>query len=503
MSNDHVYNAIIIGAGYSGLGQGAQFARDGIDNFLILEKEDQLGGVWRDNTYPGAACDTQSVIYCFSYFLHLGVSRMYAGREELLGYLNALADEYGLKDYLRTGQHVTSAVWDETDKVWALTTKEGTRYRSRALVPAWGQLGTPNIPNFPGLSTFEGISFHSAEWRHDVDLTGKRVGSIGAAASAVQYVPEVAEVASHLSVFQRSANYILPRNQQVFTEEELASFQRNPETYRQLRKSIHNEREAGFERTRRQTDAAAEGMRLAREHLENHIQDPVLREKFTPDYDFGCKRILRSDDFYPTFNRENVSLVTEGIERITPRGIVTRDGVEHEFDVLVFGTGFQSQAFQAGMEIIGRDGVSLDERWGNAPEAYLGMSVDGFPNMFILYGPNTNLNHHSIVAMIEAQNRYIRQGVDYLGADEQNVLDVTPSTLRTFNVQIQDELSKSAYSSDCSSWYKNEDGKVINNWSGTVAEYHALAAELNLADYGIIGDAEVAAELDLAGYGAS
>lgn len=483
MNNNHIYDAIIIGAGYAGLGQGAQFVQDGVNNFIIMEKSDQIGGVWRDNTYPGAACDTQAVIYCYSYYLNTGVSRMYAGREELLGYLIGLADKFGLQDYLKTGQHITSAVWDDGDKLWIVTNSEGEKHQARVLIPAWGQLGTPSIPDFPGLEGFKGKTFHSAQWDHDVELTGQRVGSIGAAASAVQYVPEVAKVAGQLEVFQRSANYILPRNQQIFTETELAEFESNPDSYRELRKSIHDEREAGFDRTRRQTDAAAEGIAAARSHLESQIEHEELRRKFTPDYDFGCKRILRSDDFYPTFNRENVELVTEGIDRIVENGIVTKDGVLHELDVIIFGTGFKSQDFQGQTEIIGRNGVSLSDRWGNAPEAYLGMAVDSFPNFFILYGPNTNLNHHSIVAMLEAQNRYIRQAVDYLRADPGQVLEVVPSKLREFNVEIQHELQNSAFSSDCSSWYKNEDGKVINNWSGTVAEYHALTAELNPDDF--------------------
>lgn len=354
-----------------------------------------------------------------------------------------------------------------------------------APVPAWGQLGIPNIPVLPGLDTFEGEAFHSVQWRHDLDLSGKKVASIGAAATAVQYIPEVAKVASRLSVFQRSANYIMPRSQQIFSEEQLAEFQRNPASYRNVRKAIHDEREAGFERTRRQTDAAAEGTRLAREHLESVITDPKLREQFTPDYDFGCKRILRSDDFYPTFNRGNVSLVTEGIQRVTPKGIVTADGVEHELDVIIFGTGFKSHAFQGEMRVIGRGGRDISERWGNAPEAFLGMCVDGYPNMFIIYGPNTNLNHHSIVAMIEAQNRYVSQAVRLLREDAELVLDVTPETLKEFNVHIQEQLENSAFSADCSSWYKNADGKVINNWSGTVTEYHDLTRTLDPADYGV------------------
>lgn len=483
MSEQKVYDALIIGAGYAGLGQGAQFVQDGVENFLILEKSDQIGGVWRDNTYPGVACDTQSVIYCYSYFLNTGVSRMYAGGKELLGYLQALAKDFELEQYIRLNQHVVSTVWDEEDALWKVNTSDGVTFYSRVLIPAWGQLGTPSIPNFPGLADFKGKTFHSAQWDHTIDLSGLKVGSIGAAASAVQYVPEVAKVAGHLSVFQRSANYILPRNQKIFSESELAEFASNPDTYRELRQSIHDEREAGFERTRRATDAAAEGMAAAKEHLEEQIQDPILREKFTPDYDFGCKRILRTDDFYPAFNRDNVELVTEGIARITENGIITKDGVEHELDVIVFGTGFKSQAFQGTTEIVGVNGQTLDERWGNAPEAYLGMTVDGFPNLFILYGPNTNLNHHSIVTMLEAQNKYVRQAVELIRDSETKVLEVSAEKLHQFNVEIQDELQKSAFSSDCSSWYKNEDGKVINNWSGTVAEYHHLTESLDMEDF--------------------
>lgn len=485
MTTAHIYDSIIVGAGYGGLGQGAQLTKDGIDNFLILEGDSQLGGVWRDNNYPGAACDTQALIYCYSYFLNLGVSRMFAGRDEMLGYLTALADEFELHEHIKLNQRVSSAEWVEGSKVWKFTTEAGEEFFARSFVGGWGQLSKPKIPNFPGMDEFEGAMFHSAQWDHSQDLSGKRVASIGNAASAVQFVPEVAKVAEQLTVFQRSANYILPRNQIIFSEEELREFHENPDSYRKIRTEIHDVREAGFERTRKGTDLAEEGVQQAMEHLRNQVQDPELVKKLTPTFAFGCKRILRSDEFYPTFNRDNVTLETSGIESFTPKGIRTRDGVEHEFDVIIFGTGFHSQAFQGDLAIIGRNGVDLRDRWGNSPEAYLGMTVDGFPNMFILYGPNTNLNHHSVVAMLEAQDKYISQAVDYLRQDPQHVLDVRPQVLHTFNNEIQKELEESAFSADCSSWYKNEDGKVINNWSGNVAEYHQLTADLELADYGV------------------
>lgn len=481
----HVYDAIIIGAGYGGLGQGAQLRRDGIDDFLILEKGKDLGGVWRDNTYPGAACDTQSMIYCFSYFLHLRVSRMFAGQEELQSYLRDLASEFDLKPRLRLSHMVTDAQWDDTEAVWLLRTEDGAQFHTRALVAAWGQLSSPLIPTFHGATDYEGTSFHSSSWRHDLDLTGKRIASIGAAATAVQYVPEVAKVAAQLSVFQRSANYILPRDQRVFTQQETERFLADPEAFRAIRQDIHDFREAGFERTRLHTSASEEGVRLAMDHLISQVPDPELRAKLVPDYEYGCKRILRSDDFYPALTRDNVELVTEPIAGFSPTGIRTEDGVERDFDVVIYATGFKSQAFQAGMRVTGRNGVTLDRRWGIDPEAYLGITVDGFPNMFLVYGPNTNLNHNSVVTMLEAQHSYISKCVQYLRDLPRRRLEVKRDVLRAFVDRVQEELEGSAYASDCSSWYKNSAGRVINNWSGTVNEYRSITRHFEPSDYGV------------------
>lgn len=485
MTTGHIYDAIIIGAGYGGLGQGAKLRRDGIDDFLILEKGEDLGGVWRDNTYPGAACDTQSVIYCYSYFLHLHVTRMFAGQPELLGYLRDLAEEFGLNERLRLSHAVTESVWDDDEAVWVVRTDRGEQFRARAFIPAWGQLSTPLIPDFPGASDFRGEAFHSARWRHDLDLAGKRVASIGAAATAVQYVPELAAIAATLTVFQRSANYILPRDQKVFTEEETAAFVADPDAYRAVRQDIHEFREAGFERVRLHSAASQEGVCLAMEHLTTQVPDPQLRGKLIPDYEYGCKRVLRSDDFYPALTRTNVELVTEPIAEFTSTGIRTSDGSERDFDVVIYATGFASQAFQAGMRVVGRDGITLDERWGIDPEAHLGITVDGFPNMFLVYGPNTNLNHNSVVTMLEAQHAYISQCVRYLAHGQGRRLEVEHDVLRSFVERVQTELAESAYASDCSSWYKNSAGRVINNWSGTVEEYRELTRCVALTDFGV------------------
>ncbi|GAA5215829.1 flavin-containing monooxygenase [Streptomyces thinghirensis] len=474
--NDHIYDAVIVGAGFGGLGTAAQFARSGRRNFLVLEREADLGGVWRDNTYPGAACDTQSVIYCYSHFPHLTVERMYAGRDELLGYLRALADEYALHDHILLNSGLKSARWDDCAQLWWLRDDHGRTYLARVFVPALGQLGTPKVPSFPGLKEFSGVAFHSARWRHDIALAGKRVASVGAAASAVQYVPEIAAEAAHLVVFQRSANYILPRNQQVFTAQERARHQDDPAVFQELRERIHAEREAGFARTRLGTGEQETGVREALKHLRDQVANPALRRKLTPDHEFGCKRILRSDDYYPALNRPNVTLETSGIEGFTETGIVTHHGKVHDVDVVVFGTGFASQTFVGDIEITGRNGRTLADRWDGVPEAYLGMLVDGFPNLFLDYGPNTNLNHNSVVTMLECQQQFIAEATEQVLSGACGPVEAAAEEVRDFNAGLQAELSRSAFSSDCSSWYKNADGRVVNNWSGTVDEYHRAVA---------------------------
>lgn len=480
-----ILDAVIVGAGYGGLGAAAQLARAGFHDFVILERAPRLGGVWRENTYPGAACDTQSVIYCYSYFPHLDATRMYSEQPELLAYLEALADEFDLFGRIRFDAEVVRAEWKDDGALWEISTRSGAGFRARAFVPAWGQLGTPHVPEFPGIERFEGRAFHSADWDHGIDLAGLSVASIGTAASAVQYVPEVAKEAGYLGVFQRSANYLLPRGQEVFDPERRAGFRERPETFEAMRREIHEMREAGFERVRHASAEQAAGAADAMAHLERQVADPELRARLTPDYEFGCKRILRTDDYYPAMTRDNVELVTERIAEFTPAGIRTADGRERRFDVVIFGTGFRSQAFHAGMEIVGRGGTTLDARWGDAPEAFFGMSVDGFPNMFMVFGPNTNLNHNSIVTMMEVQHEFIVESVRRLRATRDLVLDVRTDAVAAHNDFVQGELQRSAYTADCSSWYKNAAGRVVNNWYGTVEEYRSAVAGIEPASFGL------------------
>lgn len=477
------YDVVILGAGFGGLGMAAQLKQAGIDNFTVFDKSPALGGVWLENSYPGAACDTEAHLYCYSYFPHLRVSRMYADRNELVGYLRRFAAHFELERHLTFNSEVTSAIWDATDAVWRLQVRGSGERTARVFIPAWGQLNTPLTPDFPGLGSFRGEAFHSARWDHTVDLAGKKVISVGSAASAVQYVPEVATIAGSLEVFQRSANWIMPRNQVVFSEEQLDAYEAAPDRFEQSRRYLHDFRENGFQRTRHNTDAQRAGVAQARAHLEAQVPDLELRLRLTPGYEFGCKRILRSDDYYPALMRENVRLVSEGIETILPEGIRTTDGKVHEADVIIFGTGFSSQAFQGDLSVIGASGENLKDRWSEGAEAYLGMSVDGFPNLFMIYGPNTNLNHNSIITMLEIQQSYIVGALEHLLRVPRASAEVREHVLSAYNATLQQEMEGSAFSAECSSWYKNAAGKVINNWSGTVEEYRVLAERWKPSDY--------------------
>ena len=484
------YKVAILGSGFGGLGMAAELLREDLTDFIIFEKLDGVGGVWRTNTYPGAACDTQSHVYCYSYFPHLRASSMYAPGKDMLSYQEQLKDAFGLDKYLRYNSEVVAATWREESADWEIKLRDGAVYTADFFVPAWGQLNAPKTPYWPGQENFKGEQWHSAEWNHDVDLKGKKVISIGSAASAVQYLPVIAEEVAHLDVFQRSANYILPRDEIIFTEEQLDEFEAHPELFEESRRTIYEAREAGFERTRSNTNANKEGAEEAVAYMKSVITDPELQAKLTPEYEFGCKRILRTSAYYPTFLRDNVTLVTEGIDHFTENGIVTTDGVEHEADVIIYGTGFFSQNFQGDLTITGRNGITLAERWGEEDaEAFAGISVDGFPNMFLIYGPNTNLNHNSNVAMFEIQQHYIMQIVKATAELEHVSVEVREERLRAFNEMVQEEMRGSAFSSDCSSWYKNSKGKVINNWSGTVEEYRDWAGEYHEEDYLVRSDA--------------
>lgn len=477
-----IHDVIILGAGYGGLGLGIVLKQHGIEDFVILEKASGPGGTWRDNIYPGAACDTESHLYSFSFEPHRDVSRLYARQDELLRYAHRLVERHGLAPHIRFNHAVTAASWDDGQQLWVIELAGGARLHARAFVAAWGQLNRPQIPAIAGRESFAGLAFHSARWPEGLDLRGQRVASVGNAASAIQYIPAVAPLCARLSVFQRSPNWIVPRGDRAYSDAELARYAGTPGAFEQSREALFAWRETTFERMREGSAEADEVEDLARRHLEDQVPDPALRARLLPDFPLGCKRVLRSDDYYPALCRDNVSLVTEGIARIVPEGIVTTDGTVHEFDVIIWGTGFETQSFQGPVDIHGTDGLSLRDVWKDGARAYKGVAVSGFPNFFLIYGPNTNLGHNSILSMFEAQFGYIGQGLG-MALREGVAFDVKPEALETYDARLQAEMAGSAWAGSCTSWYKNAAGRVVNNWSGPVAAYQAIMAQFDRAAY--------------------
>ena len=473
-----VLQAIIVGAGFGGLGMAIRLKQRGEHRFVILEKAREVGGCWRDNTYPGAACDIPSHLYSFSFAPSWRWTRAYAPQPEILAYLRACTATYGLGAHLRFGTEVRGATFDATSGTWVVDT--GTELlRARALVVACGQLSRPAYPRIPGLERFAGTQFHSARWDHDTALDSARVAVIGTGASAIQFVPAIAPRVARLHLFQRSPPYVIPKPDRAFGRRERALYRRLPVlgTARRARVYANNELRA---LTLAMPRLTAGYTWLFRRHLHHQIHDPVLRAKLTPTYPIGCKRVLISNDYYPALARANVEVVTDEIREVTPRGIVTADGQERVIDTLIFGTGFTANEFLAPMAIRGLHGT-LDEAWQGGAEAYLGMTVTGFPNLFVLYGPNTNLGHNSIIYMLESQFDYVMQALDALHRVRR--LDVR-ADIQHASTQHAAALAASTGPATAH-WYKTPAGKITSNWPGYTFTYRRLTRTLDLADYNV------------------
>ena len=383
--------------------------QQGVEDFVILEKGATLGGTWRDNTYPGASCDAPSFLYSFSFAQKTDWSRRFAWQAELLGYSTELAIRHGLLPHCRFNAEVTTLAYDDAANTWTLTCADGSQVVADFVVAGVGQLNRPSTPDIPGRETFAGAQFHSAQWNHSVDLSAKRVAVIGNAASAVQFVPQIAPLVARLTIFQRSANWLMPRKDRLYaprTQRLLTRFPALARLYHKTQWFVFGEMQlTPLMKQVRIVQALARWKSLA--HLRRQVKDPALRAKLVPDYPIGAKRVLFNDDYYPALGRPNVRLVTDGIERIEAAGVRAKSGELHEADVIIYATGFKSTDFLAPMEITGRQGLRLRDEWRNGARAYLGVTVAGFPNFFMLYGPNTNLGHNSILVMIEAQVGYI------------------------------------------------------------------------------------------------
>ncbi|MGJ8670484.1 MAG: flavin-containing monooxygenase [Oceanococcus sp.] len=472
-------DVLIIGAGFSGM-CAAILAREAGFSVRMLEKGEDVGGVWRENTYPGAACDVPWYLYSFSFFKDVVFSRPYPQQAEILRYQRDCAAHYGLYDCAEFGVEVAAARWDEAAGLWCVTTSAGVEHQARVLISGVGVLSRPSWPKIPGLDDFKGCSFHSAQWQHDAPIVGKRVGVIGTGASAIQFIPEIANQAEDLTVFQRSAPYVLPRIDQPYSRFRLWLHEHLPATLIPYRYGLWKFGESlaktfyGKNVTSRVVATVCAAIRKMR------IKLPELRAKLTPDYEPGCKRILFTSNYYPTFERDNVHLHVDGIERITPDGVLDKQGVEHKFDTLIMGTGFKAAEFLAPMTITGRDGADLHEQWQPAASAYLGMTVPSFPNFFMMYGPNTNLGSNSIIFMIECQARYIAQALQAMAGKK--TLEVRGDAFAAYNQELRERLQSMVWAS-CESWYQTADGHNPTNWPGLTAEYRTRTARFDEAKF--------------------
>jgi cation diffusion facilitator CzcD-associated flavoprotein CzcO len=460
----------IIGSGFGAIAVAVELKRAGHTDLRLWERAGDLGGVWRDNTYPGAGCDVPSPLYSFSYEPNPRWSRRYALQEEIHDYIRRIADKHGVTPLVEYDREVLAATWDESSSQWTVTFQDAATETVDLLISAVGQLSRPRLPLIPGIETFQGTSFHSAEWDHDFDATGKRIAVVGAGASAVQFVPKLAAEAARLTVFQRSPNYLMPKPDKPYTAFHRTMFRIAPVTQSVERGGIWTIMEQFAKGLKDDTTMGRINRGIAMRHLKKQVKDPTLLAKLTPDYPIGCKRILFSNEFYPALAQANVDVVTSAVTAVTADGVIDAEGVEHKVDAIVYATGFDAQDFLESIDITGAGGQKLATQWAGGAHAYLGMYVPNFPNFFVTYGPNTNLGGGSIIYMLEAQARHMRQAVDRLEAGKFATVEVTEAADQAYDEEIQNLLDVSVWS-HCENWYRHPSGRITSNWPGATLPF--------------------------------
>lgn len=463
----------IIGAGPGGLCMAAKLKRVGFEKIVILEKGPGVGGTWQHNVYPGCACDIPSHLYSFSFEMKRDWPRPYAPQLAILDYFESFAKKYDLLGHCRFNDGVSRAEWNDDDSYWSLELESGNLVDAEIVVSAIGMFNELVWPDIDGLDSFEGKSFHSARWDRDYDLSGKTIGVIGSAASAVQFVPEIVKQAGQVHLFQRTANWVIPKLDTPFTEEELEYFRTDPDAAINVRNEIYDGVDEGI----LFSDAIAVG-ELEAQGLEaiEAVKDPSVRAKLRPDHPFGCKRPLLSNDFYDAFNRPNLELVTEGIDRITKDSIVTADGKQRRVDAVILATGFKATKYLSAIDVRGRMGRKLDDAWSDGPQAYLGITTAGFPNLFMLYGPNTN--NGSIITMIEAQVDYSVRQVERIRDEDLAWIDIRPEPSERYNDEVQEAIQGvKAWQAGCNGYYRTPSGRVVTQWPYTMTEFRRRTSE--------------------------
>ncbi|HTJ64313.1 MAG TPA: NAD(P)/FAD-dependent oxidoreductase [Alphaproteobacteria bacterium] len=462
----------IIGAGPGGICAAIRLKQAGYDDFVVLEQAGGVGGTWWHNSYPGCACDVPSFLYSFSFATRQEWPQPYGTQPEVRAYLEDCAERFGLKPHIRLNTRVESANWDGAASKWHLKTDAGDTVVADVVVGAVGLFNLPVYPRIPGLDRFAGTRFHSARWNHEHDLTGEAVAVIGSAASAVQFVPKIAPVVGRLDVYQRTPNWIRPRDD-AYSEEQKARFRADPSAAVEEREAIW-----GWVDAIQTLDDPVTLNDSTEVCLQNlmAVKDPETRRKLTPDYPFGGKRPIISNDFYPTFNRPNVHLITDPIREITSDAVVTEDGTARKVDTIILATGFDTTRFLSAIPITGRNGVSLEKAWSNAPEAYLGITVSGFPNLFMLYGPNTN--NGSIIFQIECQVDYLLRHIQRMEAENLAWIDVKPEAMAAYNRRLQDDLEGVAVwnSGSCRDYYRTASGRIVTQWPHSMGRYREVTS---------------------------
>lgn len=487
VQDQHTYRAsvVIVGTGFSGLGMAIRLKQAGIDDFIVLEKAEDLGGTWRDNTYPGCACDVPSVMYSFSFEQNPNWSRVFAEQNEISDYLRHCADKYEVRQHIHYGVTFTGAEYDDQNHHWRVFSAEGAEYTGNALVSGLGALHIPSYPDLSGMDRFQGEVFHSAEWNHDYELEGKRVAVVGTGASAIQFVPEIAKKVARLHLFQRTPPWIHPKPDRRIPSRIRRWFERFPFVQRAMRAVMYGVLEARLVAVFNPKLGRFSEM-VGKRHIRKSIKDRRIRKAVTPEYAIGCKRILLSNDFYPALGRSNVDLETSGVAEVRENSVVTGDGTEHEVDAIIYGTGFHVTDAFDDLDITGRDGRKLQDTWQNGMEAHLGITVSGFPNLFFLLGPNTGLGHNSVVFMIESQLNYVLSCLRPLVRGDISQLDVRQSVQDEFNREIQGELSDTVWSEGgCRSWYLDENGVNRTLWPGFSWQYWRRTIKADPGDYEI------------------
>jgi cation diffusion facilitator CzcD-associated flavoprotein CzcO len=458
MGSERPLRFVIIGAGMSGILSAIKLQEAGFGDFTIYEKADRLGGTWRENTYPGIACDVPSHLYSYSFAPNPEWSHRFSPGAEIEAYFERVAHQHGVDGRIQLGEEVTRCAFEGGR--WRLETKSGRRDEADVVIAATGVLHHPNLPAIPGLDSFEGALFHSARWDHGVRLDGRRIGIVGTGSTAVQIVSALVDRVGKLSLFQRTAQWIMPQDNPPYSEEEKEGFRRHPEQMRQLHRDLSHLFAQGFSNA--VVDASSPQMKMIEEacraNLENSVADPVLREKLRPNYRAACKRLIISPDFYQAIQKPNAELVTEGIERIEPRGVRTRDGRLHELDVLVLATGFRADRFVRPMHVIGAGGQQLDQRWAQRPDAYLSISVPGYPNFFMLNGPNGPVGNFSLIEVAELQMAYILQLVELLRAGRCRAIHPTEEATARFEAEREEAAKRTVWTTGCRSWYLDDRG---------------------------------------------